>query len=104
MAENVKSVANGAQKKRIVGGKLRSSGKATTTLPRTAGRCRQMTLMPSKDEFAAIKTGYSTNPSRSLSLRAEAYTDPRWFNVDLQQVIGRTWQWVCHIEKVREPG
>ncbi len=63
-----------------------------------------MTTLPSKSEFAAIREGYSPNPSRSLSLRAEAYVDPRWYRVDLDQIFARTWQWVCHGEKVREPG
>ena len=63
-----------------------------------------MTTLPSRNEFAAIKEGYSTNPSASLSLKATAYTDPRWYKVDLEQIIARTWQWVCHVEKLREPG
>ena len=45
-----------------------------------------MTLLPSKDEFAAIQKGYSPNASRSLSLNANAYTDPRWYSVDLQEL------------------
>lgn len=63
-----------------------------------------MSNLPSRNEFAAIRDGYSTNPSRSLSLKAEAYVDPRWYKVDLDQIIARTWQWVCHVEKLREPG
>jgi len=55
-------------------------------------------------DFAAIKSGYDINPSRSYSLNAEAYTDPRWFQIDQQEIISRTWQWVCHGEKLREPG
>lgn len=63
-----------------------------------------MTTLPSRNEFSAIKEGYSPNPSRSLSLKADAYVDPRWYKVDLDQIIAKTWQWVCHVEKVREPG
>lgn len=63
-----------------------------------------MTTLPSKNEFAAIREGYSPNASRSLSLRAEAYVDPCWYKADLDHIIARTWQWVCHVEKVREPG
>lgn len=63
-----------------------------------------MNDVPSQQEFAAIRQGYSPNPSRSMSLRAEAYVDPRWHTVDLKQIIAKTWQWVCHVEKVREPG
>ncbi|WP_146344333.1 aromatic ring-hydroxylating oxygenase subunit alpha [Phaeobacter marinintestinus] len=63
-----------------------------------------MTGMPTREQFAAIARGYDDNPSRSLSLRAEAYTNPAWHDVDLQHIIARTWQWVCHVEKLREAG
>lgn len=63
-----------------------------------------MGKMPTKAEFKAIRKGYDDNPARSLSLRAEAYVDPRWHQVDLDQIIAKTWQWVCHVEKLREPG
>lgn len=63
-----------------------------------------MTDMPSRAEFQSIRTGFDASPARSMSLRAEAYTDPNWYNADLKGVLARTWQWVCHVEKVREPG
>jgi carnitine monooxygenase subunit len=63
-----------------------------------------MTQMPSPSEFIAIRQGHDANPARSLSLRTEAYTDPRWFNADLSSIFAKTWQWVCHVEKVRETG
>lgn len=63
-----------------------------------------MALLPSSDEFNAIKQGYAASPSASLSLRSEAYTDPRWYGVDVNEIIAKTWQWVCHVEKVRNPG
>jgi choline monooxygenase len=34
---------------------------------------------PTRQQFAAINRGYDADPSRSLSLSAEAYTDPRWY-------------------------
>lgn len=61
-------------------------------------------LMPSKLQFGAIRSGYDPDPARSLSLRAEAYTDPAWFNVDQSEMLAKSWQWVCHAEKVRAPG
>ena len=63
-----------------------------------------MTDFPSKKQFAEIANGYNENASKSLSLRAEAYVDPVWHNLDLKEIIARTWQWVCHVEKVRNPG
>ena len=52
----------------------------------------------------SISQGYDKNPSRSLSLRAEAYTQSTWFNQDMRNVLAKTWQWVCHSEKTRNPG
>jgi choline monooxygenase len=60
--------------------------------------------MPSKVQFDEIRSGYDPDPSRSFSLRAEAYTDPAWFNVDREEILLKSWQWVCHVEKVRAPG
>ena len=51
-----------------------------------------------------ISSGYDPEPSRSLSLKATAYTEASWFDADLKAIISRSWQWVCHVEKTREPG
>lgn len=63
-----------------------------------------MSPHPSPQELAMIRRGYSADPSASFSLRAEAYVDPRWHGVDLEHIVGRSWQWVCHVEKLREAG
>jgi len=59
---------------------------------------------PTQQQFASIRRGYHSNPSQSLSLNADAYTDPRWYAVDQREIIARSWQWVCHAEKLRQPG
>ncbi len=51
-----------------------------------------------------ISLGYNSDPAKSSSLQAAAYTEPSWFDADLKSIISRTWQWVCHVEKVREAG
>ncbi len=63
-----------------------------------------MNSLPSKQEFEAIGTGHSADPGRSMSLRAEAYTDASWYAADQACIVARTWQWVCHVEKLRERG
>jgi choline monooxygenase len=55
-------------------------------------------------DVARIASGHDPDPARSMSLRAEAYTDPRWAEVDLRAIFARTWQWICHVERLREPG
>lgn len=39
-----------------------------------------------------------------MSLRAAAYVEPRWFELERRAVFARTWQWVCHVELLRAPG
>src|SRR6056297_552124 len=63
-----------------------------------------MTELPSKAAFAAIGAGYSEDETRSLSLRADAYTRAEWFEADRREILGKSWQWVCHVEKLRVPG
>ncbi|WP_350333939.1 aromatic ring-hydroxylating oxygenase subunit alpha [Coralliovum pocilloporae] len=63
-----------------------------------------MSLVFSREDFQRLSHGYDDNPARSMSLKAEAYTDPRWHVLDQNAVIAKTWQWVCHVEKVRDPG
>ncbi|MET1412705.1 ring-hydroxylating oxygenase subunit alpha [Roseibium sp. HPY-6] len=55
-------------------------------------------------EQIEISAGYDPDPSRSNSLLASAYTDAGWYDADLKSIVARTWQWVCHVEKTREPG
>jgi len=59
---------------------------------------------PSQISGLEISSGWDPDPSSSLSLHADAYTRPRWFEADQKQVIGRSWQWLCHGEKVRDVG
>lgn len=51
-----------------------------------------------------IAAGYHPDPASSCSLNAEAYTEQIWFDKDIQKIIKQTWQWVCHVEKTRQPG
>ena len=51
-----------------------------------------------------IASGFNRNPASSFSLNADAYTRQSWFDKDTQQIIKKTWQWVCHVEKTRHPG
>ena len=51
-----------------------------------------------------ISDGYHSDASKSYSLKADAYTKQSWFDLDTANIIKRTWQWVCHVEKVANPG
>lgn len=56
------------------------------------------------NDVRRIAAGYEPRPEHSFSLLAEAYTDPSWFTFEQRAVFSRTWQWICHVEKLREPG
>ncbi len=56
------------------------------------------------EDVRAVATGYHPDPAHSMSLRSIAYTDPLWHEADLRGIIARSWQWVCHVERLAEPG
>jgi choline monooxygenase len=58
----------------------------------------------SSSDVRDIAAGFDPDPALSMSLRAAAYTDPKWLDLETRAVFGRTWQWICHVEKLRAPG
>ena len=58
----------------------------------------------SNEEFERISKGYDENPSRSYSINAQCYQDPKFLEVEKQQIFHKSWQFICHEEKLREPG
>src|SRR5262245_27804775 len=58
----------------------------------------------SVEDVREIATGFDPDPGRSLSLRSDAYTDSKWATADREAIFARTWQWVCHVEKLASPG
>ncbi|MEQ8896957.1 MAG: ring-hydroxylating oxygenase subunit alpha [Roseovarius sp.] len=63
-----------------------------------------MSDMPQRADFERIRRGYSADSGASMSLHADTYTETGWYKADLEAVIAKTWQWVCHVEKLRAPG
>ena len=63
-----------------------------------------MTAMLTAGELTEITRGYDPDPARSTSLGAQSYTDARFLQVEREAVFYRSWQWVCHVERLREPG
>jgi choline monooxygenase len=56
------------------------------------------------EDVRGIAAGFDPDPALSMSLRSEAYTDPKWSQADRDAIFARTWQWVCHVEKLARPG
>lgn len=63
-----------------------------------------MTSAMSRQDVELIGEGFDPDPARSSSLRAEAYTEARWAEYERDVIFQRSWQWVCHAEKLRDPG
>ncbi len=51
-----------------------------------------------------IYDGWTKEPENSLSLRAETYCHEEIFEIEKHAIFGKTWQWVCHVEKLASPG
>jgi len=60
--------------------------------------------MLTPQDVERVGAGYDENPGLSMSLRSEAYTENLWAQADLKAILARTWQWIAHVEKFREPG
>ncbi len=55
-------------------------------------------------DLEKIKQGYDPVASRSWSLNAMAYIDPRIVPLEKCAIFDKTWQFAAHIEKLRAPG
>lgn len=59
---------------------------------------------PSATDVELVRSGYHSNPAESLSLHADAYTKQKWFNYEQEIIFKGNWQYVCHQEKLQQPG
>ncbi len=57
-----------------------------------------------KTEFSEIQGKYDASAIRSFSINTRSYLDPKFLQIEREQVFHRSWQFVCHEEKLREPG
>ena len=48
--------------------------------------------------------GYDPAPARSFSIAADCYLAPKYLEVEREQIFRRSWQYLCHEAKLREPG
>jgi phenylpropionate dioxygenase-like ring-hydroxylating dioxygenase large terminal subunit len=63
-----------------------------------------MTQTLSRADFDRIADRYDPVASRSFSINAACYREPQFLDVERSQIFHKTWQFVCHEEKLREPG
>ena len=62
-----------------------------------------MTLLNAAD-LAVVAQGYDPVPERSYSIDAACYREPKYHEADRQAIFHRSWQFLCHAEKLRELG
>ncbi len=55
-------------------------------------------------ELERIRAGYDPRPEASASLNVACYRDPAFLEIEREAIFGRSWQFLCHVEKLREPG
>ncbi|MBT8436306.1 MAG: Rieske (2Fe-2S) protein, partial [Gammaproteobacteria bacterium] len=58
----------------------------------------------SNREFSHIRGKYDEAAIRSHSINTRCYTDPKFLEIEREQVFHRSWQFLCHEEKLRDPG
>ena len=56
------------------------------------------------EQLARAGEGYDPVASRSASIGADCYVDPGFLEVERAEIFRRSWQFLCHEEKLREPG
>ena len=63
-----------------------------------------MTEPLTRQELEYAGEGYDPAAARSFSIAAECYLDPKYLEVEREQIFRRSWQYLCHEDKLREPG
>jgi choline monooxygenase len=58
----------------------------------------------SQSEFSQIRGQYDEIATRSHSIHTRCYVDPKFLKIEQEQVFHRSWQFLCHEEKLRDPG
>ena len=58
----------------------------------------------STHEFSHIRGKYDETAVRSHSINTQCYVDPKFLQIEREQIFHRSWQFLCHEEKLRDPG
>lgn len=56
------------------------------------------------NEMSQIRGQYDESAIRSHSINTRCYLDPKFMQIEQEQIFRRSWQFVCHEEKLRDPG
>ncbi len=57
-----------------------------------------------QQQIAKISRGYNAEAKKASTLHKTCYVDEAFLQVEQQEVFGKSWQFVCHEEKLRDAG
>ena len=55
-------------------------------------------------DVARVGADHAEDPAAAGTLHAEAYTTQRWHDFEQSAIFARSWQWVCHRERLANAG
>ncbi len=55
-------------------------------------------------DLHALRESFDDNPRRSYSLPSRAYVQQHYLDLERDIVFGKTWQYVCHVGEIANPG
>ena len=55
-------------------------------------------------ELQSLASGFDAVPQRSFSLPARSYIEPGYLDVERKSVFYKSWQFVCHVNQLANPG
>jgi phenylpropionate dioxygenase-like ring-hydroxylating dioxygenase large terminal subunit len=58
----------------------------------------------SNEELSQLKGKYDEVAVRSHSINTRCYTDSKFLDIERKQIFHRSWQFLCHQEKLTDPG
>lgn len=58
----------------------------------------------SREDLTTLTDGYDSVAARSWSLPARCYVEPGYLAHERQAIFAKSWQFVCHVERLRTPG
>ena len=63
-----------------------------------------MNAVLSQQQFNFVRKGFDSVPQRSSSINKICYTEPHFLEVEKEQIFQKSWQFVCHEEKLSKVG
>ncbi|MXW47734.1 MAG: Rieske 2Fe-2S domain-containing protein [Gammaproteobacteria bacterium] len=63
-----------------------------------------MNAVLSQQQFNFLRKGFDPVPQRSSSINKICYTEPHFLEVEKEQIFQKSWQFVCHEEKLSKVG